>query len=115
MLRSKKFFTNRYKWLHFEMIVSQIKNIIIGSGTHVVMGRVFTLVLSRLSVGRRVVFLRWVEFTPTAVPTALVLVCIGVLISLLLTSTASLVTMVTMVTITRLILGVSPSTLVGTV
>ena len=56
--------------------------------------------------------LRSVVFTPTAVPTALVLVRIGVLISLLLTSTASLVTLVT---ITRLVLGVSPLTLVGTI
>ena len=108
----------RYMWLHFDMTVSWIKDVIVESGSHAVMGKVLTLVLSRLSVGRRVVSLRWVVFTPTAIPTALVLVCIGVLISLLLTSTASLVTMVTMVTmvtITRLILGVSPSTLVGTV
>ena len=76
------------------------------------MGRVLTLVLSRLSVGRRVVSLRWVVFTPTAVPTVLVLLCIGVLIFLLLTSTTSLVTMVI---ITRLVWGVSPLTLVGTV
>ena len=76
------------------------------------MGRVLTLVLSRLSVGRRVVSLRRVVFTPPAVPTALVLVCIGVLISLLLTSTTPLVTMVT---ITRMVLGVSPLTLVGTI
>ena len=104
-----EFFTNRYKWLHFEMIISEIKNIIIESGSHAVMSKVLTLVLSRLSVGRRVVSLRWVVFTPTAVFTALVLIYIGVLIFLLLTSTASLVT------ITRLVLGVSPLTMVGTV
>ena len=73
------------------------------------MGKVLTLVLTRLGVGRRVVSLRGVVFTLTAVPTALVLVRIGVLIAPLLTSTTSLVT------ITRLVLGVSPSTLVGTV
>ena len=80
-------FTNRYKWMHFEMIISQIKDIIIESGSHAVMGRVLTLVLSRLIVGRRVVSPRGVVFTLTAVPTALVLVRIGVLISPLLTST----------------------------
>ena len=94
------------------MIISQIKVTIVESGSHAVMGRVLTLVLSRLSVGRRVVSLRWVVFTPTAVPTALVLVRIGVLIAPLLTSTTPLVTLVT---ITRLVLGVSPLTLVGTV
>ena len=77
------------------MIVSQIKDIIIESDSHAVMGKALTLVLSRLSVGRRVVSLRWVVFTPIAVPTALVLVRIGVLISPLLTSTTSLVTLVT--------------------
>ena len=77
------------------MIISQIKDIILESGSHAVMGRVLTLVLSRLSIGRRVVSLRRVVFTPTAVPTALVLVRIGVL-----TSTTPLVTMVT---ITRLV------------
>ena len=56
--------------------------------------------------------LRWVVFTPTALPTALVLVRIGVLISPLLTSTNPLVTLVT---ITRLVLGVSPVNLVGTI
>ena len=76
------------------------------------MGKVLTLVLSRLSVGRRVVSLRWVVFTPTAIPTALVLVCIGVLISLLLTSTASLDTVVTIV---GLVVGVSSLTLVGSI
>jgi hypothetical protein len=91
------------------MIISQIKDIIVKSGSHAVMGKVLTLVLSRLSVGRRVVSLRWVVFTPTAVPTALVLVRIGVLIAPLLTSTASLVT------ITRLVLGISSLTLVGTI
>ena len=69
------------------------------------MGKVLTLVLSRLSVGRRVVFLRGVVFTLTAEPTALVLVRIGVLVAPLLTSTTPLVTLVT---ITRLVLGVSP-------
>ena len=91
------------------MIISQIKDIIIESGSHTVMGRVLTLVLSRLSVGRRAVFLRRAVFTPTAVPTALVLVRIGVLIAPLLTSTASLVT------ITRLVLGISSLTVVGTI
>ena len=98
--------------MHFEMIISQIKDIIIESCSHAVMGRVLTLVLSQLSVGRRVVSLRGVVFTPTALPTALILVCIGVLIFLLLTSTTLLVTIVT---ITRLVLGVSPLTLVGTI
>ena len=73
------------------------------------MGKVLTLVLSRLSVGRRVVTLRGVVFSLTAEPTALVLVRIGVLVAPLLTSTIPLVT------ITRLVLGVSPLTLVGTV
>ena len=36
--------------LHFEMIVSQIKDIIIESDSHAVLGKVLTLVLSRLSV-----------------------------------------------------------------
>ena len=88
------------------------KDVIVESGSHTVMGKVLTLVLSRLSVGRRVVSLRGVVFTLTAVPTALVLVRIGVLIAPLLTSTTSLVTMVT---ITRLVLGISPLTLVGTI
>ena len=69
------------------MIISQIKDIIIECGSHTVMGKVLTLVLSRLSVGRRVVSLRGVVFTLTAGPTALVLVRIGVLIAPLLTST----------------------------
>ena len=69
------------------------------------MGEVLTLVLSLLSVGRRVVSLRGVVFTLTAGPTALALVRIGVLIAPLLTSTTPLVTLVT---ITRLVLGVSP-------
>ena len=94
------------------MTVSWIKDIIVESGSHVVMGKVLTLGLSRLSVGRRVVSLRWVVFTPTAIPTALVLVCIGVLISLLLTSTASLDTVVTIV---GLVVGVSSLTLVGSI
>ena len=98
--------------MHFDMTVSWIKDIIVESGSHVVMGKVLTLGLSRLSVGRRVVSLRWVVFTPTAIPTALVLVCIGVLISLLLTSTASLDTVVTIV---GLVVGVSSLTLVGSI
>ena len=77
------------------MIISQIKDIIIESDSHAVMGKVLTLVLSWLSVGRSVVSLRWVVFTPTAVPTVLVLVRIGVLIAPLLTSTTPLVTLVT--------------------
>ena len=59
--------------------------------------------------------LRWVVFTPTAIPTALVLVCMGFLISPLLTSTASLVTMVAMVTIVGLVVEVSSLTLVGSI
>ena len=91
------------------MIISQIKDIINESGSHTVMGKVLTLMLSRLSVGRRVVSLRGVVFALTAVPTALVLVRIGVLIAPLLTSTASLVTL------TRLVLEISSLTLVGTI
>ena len=87
------------------MIISQIKDIILESDSHAVMGEVLTLVLSLLSVGRRVVSLRGVVFTLTAGPTALALVRIGVLIAPLLTSTTPLVTLVT---ITRLVLGVSP-------
>ena len=94
------------------MIISQIKDIIIECGSHTVMGKVLTLVLSRLSVGRRVVSLRGVVFTLTAGPTALVLVRIGVLMAPLLSSTTPLVTLVT---ITRLVLGVSSLTLVGTI
>ena len=94
------------------MIISQIKDIILESGSHTVMGKVLTLVLSRLSVGRRVVPLRGVVSTLTAGPTALVLCRIGVLVAPLLTSTTPLVTLVT---ITRLVLGVSPLTLVGTI
>ena len=51
-------------------------------------------------------------FVLTAEPTALVLVRIGVLSSPLLTSTASLVTMVTIV---GLVVGVSSLTLVGSI
>ena len=57
-------------------------------------------------------FLRGVVFTLTAGPTALVLVRIGVLVAPLLTTTTPLVTLVT---ITKLVLGVSPVTLVGTI
>ena len=93
------------------MIISQIKDIILECGRHTVMGKVLILVLSRLSVGRRVVSLRGVVSTLTAGPTALVLVRIGGLIAPLLSSTTPLVTLVT---ITRLVLGVSSLTLVGT-
>ena len=94
------------------MIISQIKDITLESGSHAVMGKVLTLVWSRLSVGRRVVSLWGVVFTLTAGPTALVLVRIGVLVAPLLISTTPLVTLVT---ITRLVLGVPTVTLVGTI
>ena len=87
------------------MIVSQIKDIIVESGSHAVMGQVLTLVQLEVS-------LRGIVFALTAIPTALVLVRIGVLTSPLLTSTTPLVTMVTIV---GLVLGVSPLTLVGTI
>ena len=56
------------EWLHFEMIVSQIKDIIIESGSHTVMGRVLTLILSRLSVGRRVVSFGGLYLPPPPYP-----------------------------------------------
>ena len=80
------------------MIVSQIKDIIVESGSHAVMGQVLTLVQLEVS-------LRGIVFALTAIPTALVLVRIGVLTSPLLTSTTPLVTMVTIV---GLVLEISP-------
>ena len=108
----QKLFTYKYMWLHFDMIVNHIKDVIIESSSHAAMVKVLTLVFSWLGVGRRVVSLRWIVSALTAGPTAMVLVRIRVLSSPLLTSTASLVTLVTIV---GLVLGVSPLTLVGTI
>ena len=76
------------------------------------MVKILTLVLSWLGVKRRIVSLRRVVSALTTISAALILVCIGVLSSPLLASTASLVTLVTTV---GLVWGVSPLTLVGTI